>query len=258
MNLSALLGILFGGLVFMSTVYFAFDNPFVLLDPRSFLIVFGGTVTAAMICFPFQQLRTLFVVFIKRVLADQNEKMFELMDEIKQASTERRRGLRNFENHLGSIKDPFLKECCEIILWGEEEISDTEIKRLLSERASAQYNRNMKDANLFKTIAQFPPAFGLMGTTIGMIALLQSLGEDGGENLGKSMAIALITTLYGLVFANFAFVPIAENLIGHTKSDFQTRQMIVNSVLLIHENKPTRYVIESAKTYLAPKIRNMR
>ncbi len=111
----------------------------------------------------------------------------------------------------------------------------------------------MTDAITFRTLSKFPPAFGLMGTTLGMIALLQGLGEDGAaDKIGPSMAIALITTLYGLAVSNFILIPIAENLAKQAQEDLTMRLMIVEGIMLIQEGEPTKYIEESIKSYLLP------
>jgi chemotaxis protein MotA len=114
----------------------------------------------------------------------------------------------------------------------------------------------MNDVKLFKTLAKFPPAFGLMGTTIGMIALMQSLnGADAKNSIGPSMAIALVATLYGLVLTNFILLPIAENLSEQTQDDFLARSIVVEGVMLIQAEKPTKFIEEKLKSFLLPNQR---
>jgi chemotaxis protein MotA len=118
------------------------------------------------------------------------------------------------------------------------------------------YHLYQSEAKIFRTMSKFPPAFGLMGTTMGMIALLQSLGDANAKDMiGPSMAIALVATLYGLVLTNFVFIPIAENLTKQTQEDLIARSIVVEGVMLINADKPTRYVEEKAKSFLLPSQR---
>jgi len=91
---------------------------------------------------------------------------------------------------------------------------------------------------------------------MGMIALLQALGDSNAKDqIGPAMAIALVATLYGLVLTNFVFVPIAENLAAQTNEDTVARSIVVEGVMLIQANKPTKYVEEKVKSFLLPKER---
>ena len=145
----------------------------------------------------------------------------------------------------------------EALFWLESDVSGEELRDLLESRAKTFFDEYMEEAKVFKVIGKFPPAFGLMGTTLGLIALLQSIGKEGGiESLGPSMAVALITTLYGLFLANFIFVPIAENLEQQTHEDAVQRIMCVEGLMMIQEGKPTKYVEEKVKAFLLPSIRN--
>jgi chemotaxis protein MotA len=92
-----------------------------------------------------------------------------------------------------------------------------------------------------------------MGTTLGMIALLQSLGAaDARTSIGPSMAIGLVATLYGIAISNFIFIPIGENLSKQTREDHVARKMVIECIMLIHAGMPVKFVEETAKSYLLP------
>jgi chemotaxis protein MotA len=142
------------------------------------------------------------------------------------------------------------------MLFWSKEISAEELRDLLETRVNTHYKLYMAEAKVFKTMAKFPPAFGLMGTTMGMIALLQSLGSPDAKNMiGPAMAIALVATLYGLVLTNFVFIPIAENLTKQTQEDLMARNIVVEGIMLMNADRPTKYVEEKVKSFLLPKQR---
>ena len=255
MNIGILLGFAAAATIFVTTIVLSFDNPFVLVDFKSALIVVGGTFAAAMICFPLGQLIVLVKLLFTRTFQDQANEMVDLVDELKKLAVAARGGRNAFEKATKEIKHHFLRDGAEILFWTDEDITDGELRELLITRAEMQHERNSGDATQIKTISQFPPAFGLMGTTIGMISLLQGLSEDGGGSLGQSMAIALITTLYGLFFANIMLIPMSENLIKQSHNDNMARLMVVDCLMLIHEKKPPRYVEDYALSFLAPRDR---
>lgn len=143
------------------------------------------------------------------------------------------------------------------MFWAESNITNDELRDLLETRAETHFDEYMASTDRFKMVAKFPPAFGLMGTTIGLMALLRSLGgKQSIDNIGPGMAVALITTLYGLAIANFILIPISENLAKLTKDDLLARRIVVEGLMLIQEGKPTRFVEEKLKSFLLTKERN--
>ncbi len=180
-----------------------------------------------------------------------------MIAEVVTLSVARRKGTKAFEDCIPRIKDPFLRDAADILFWIQAEVAPEEIRDLLETRVATHFKLYTNEAKVFKTMSKFPPAFGLMGTTIGMIALLQSLGSSEAKNMiGPAMAIALVATLYGLVLSNFLFTPIAENLLEQTQEDLIARSIVVEGVMLIVAGKPTKYIEEKVKSYLLPSQRS--
>ncbi|MBO9666357.1 MAG: MotA/TolQ/ExbB proton channel family protein, partial [Bdellovibrio sp.] len=99
----------------------------------------------------------------------------------------------------------------------------------------------------------FPPAFGLLGATLGMISLLQTLGEPGAQDrIGPAMATALVATFYGLLTANLVLIPIAEKLSSVSQADMTLREIIKEGVLLVHEKKHPIFIREYLRSFLPP------
>jgi chemotaxis protein MotA len=256
MNLSTLTGLLFAFGVFFGSVVMAFDNVTVLLDWNAVLMVLGGTFAATLICFPLTQLAKMFKVFGKRMLGLKRKNYVGLVEQIVMVSKEYRRSKKSLGALLESLSDPFLKEATALLQWSEAEITGAELKQVLETRAQTHYEEYSDDADIFRTVSKFPPAFGLMGTTLGMIALLQGLGGDNAaETIGPAMAIALITTLYGLAISNFLLIPIAENLTKQTKEDYTARMIVVEGIIMVFEGRPTLFVQEQLKSFLLPGLR---
>ncbi len=235
----------------------SFRNINVIFDAHAGLLVLGGTAAVSLVCFPMSQITSLLKVFLKRILG-QNKRDFEaIIKELVVLSDARRKGVKAFEAAIPKVNDPFLKDAAGMLFWAQSEISGEELRDLLETRINTHYTLYMNEAKVFKTLSKFPPAFGLMGTTMGMIALLQSLGGADAKNMiGPSMAIALVATLYGLVLTNFVFIPISENLTKQTHEDLIARSIVVEGMMLIHADKPTRYVEEKVKSFLLPSQRS--
>lgn len=252
MNVSSIIGILISLVVFGTALATTSNNFRIFLDLHAILIVVGGTFAAGFVCFSVPRVLGLMQVFLKRVLGVSKRDYNALIADISRLSQAARKG-GSLEPTVAALRDPFLKDSAQLLDWKEMEIPQDQLRDLLETRAETNFVRHMDDAAIFATLAKFPPAFGLMGTTLGMIALLQSLGAEGSKNaIGPSMSVALVATLYGVVLANFVFIPISEQLKKQSKEDALARCMIVEGVLMIADGLPTRFVEERMKSYLLP------
>lgn len=228
-------------------------NFMIFVDLHAILIVVGGTLAASFVCFSLQRVAGLLKVFVRRMLGKMKKDYIGLIAEVVTLSAAARKGKQSLETTSKTLKDPFLRDGAEILFWLESDVPEERLRALLEQRASTHFERYLDEANIFRTIAKFPPAFGLMGTTLGMIALLQNLGQPDAKSLiGPSMAIALVATLYGIVLANFVFTPIAENLTKQTKEDLISRKIVVEAIMLIAANMPTKFVEEHCLSFLLP------
>ena len=256
MNVGTLIGFFFAFTVFVVSIIMSLRNPGVIVDLHAAMIVIGGTVAVAFICFPLNQIGGLLKVFFKRLLGKSRRDYNVLIAELVTLSNAKRKGRKAFESATTLIQDPFLKDAASMLFWAQSEINEHELRDLLETRQATHYKLYTDEAKIFRTMAKFPPAFGLMGTTMGMIALLQSLGSPDAKNMiGPAMAIALVATLYGLVLTNFVFIPIAENLTKQTQEDLMARSIVVEGIMLINADKSTRYVQEKVESFLLPKQR---
>jgi len=255
-NFGTLIGFVVAFTVFAASVVMSFRNAHVLIDVHAGLIVLGGTFAVALICFPMKQISSLLRVFFKRLLGRSRRDYGAIIRDLVLLAEAHKRGTKAFEAAATKVQDPFLKDSAEMLFWARTEISDEELRDLLETAVDTHYKLYTDEARIFRTMARFPPAFGLMGTTMGMIALLQSLGGADAKNMiGPAMAIALVATLYGLILTNFVFIPIAENLTKQTQEDLVARNIVVEGIMLIHAGKPTRYIEEKTKRFLLPNQR---
>ncbi|NRA67030.1 MAG: MotA/TolQ/ExbB proton channel family protein [Pseudobacteriovorax sp.] len=257
MSLSTLLGFIFGLLIFGIAISNSLSNFMSLINLPSILIVFGGTLTTTLVCFPLSKVFLLLRVFMRRILRGSKHDYASLVVDIVALAEARRVSPKKFEKAIEDVKHPFLKEAAQILFWLKADISEEEMRSLLETRANTQFKEYMSEAKIFKTISKFPPAFGLMGTTLGLIGILQSMNGD--ENaralIGPAMAVALLTTFYGLFISNFILVPISENLVKQCEEDRKVRSMIVEGIMLLQAEKPPRFVGEHIKSYLLPSQR---
>jgi chemotaxis protein MotA len=194
-----------------------------------------------------------FVIFIRRFLFGKKYNYKKLIMEVMEITEAYRKG-EALEGQGVKTKDEFLNE--SITLLSDGILEKEEAVNMLIMRNSNMLEINESEANKFKTLAKFPPAFGMIGTTMGMIALLANLGgEDALKLIGPAMAVALITTLYGALLANLIFIPIAENLMNNSDEIYKKNEIVIEGVKLMLEKTNPIIVAEQLNSYLPPKER---
>jgi chemotaxis protein MotA len=118
---------------------------------------------------------------------------------------------------------------------------------------SYQMGRHELGQDLFNAMAKYAPAFGMIGTLIGLVQMLRSMDDP--TTIGPSMAVALITTLYGALFANLLFIPIAGKLKARSDEEVMYREVVLEGVSLIQSGDNPRMVAENLKVFLPPRLR---
>ena len=254
MNFSAPIGFLLGlGVIFFG-VSAGLNGSSVFLNPHAAVIVIGGTLAAALICLPFSTLANLFKIFILTITGRQKQQIIDTVNEIVEIARAVSDGA-TIEEAAGRASNPFFRESLELVASGG--LTNLQIREVLEMRVEQQNEMYKKEGATYKIIGKFPPAFGLVGATLGMITLLQGLGApDAFQKLGPSMSVALVATFYGLIFANVFLIPVGENLIHAAEDDLTTRKIIAHGVLLIKERQHPIVVSEYLKSYISPKNRN--
>lgn len=250
MNLSSLLGIFSALAVFIFSILSSSSSR-IFIDPHAILIVVGGTAAAGLMCFPLRFYTRTAKVFIVKFLGNYQTRFETVIYEIVDLA----RGVRESPDYLNtkskSLTIPFLTDAVQLIVLGG--ISEDAISAILLKRAKTQTKRYDSDVALFRTISKFPPAFGLLGTTLGMIALLQQLGSKNAyKMLGPAMAIGLVATFYGIILANLVFIPIAERLAAINREDEVIRDIVIDGMELIRKREHPKVVEEHLKSYLLP------
>lgn len=253
MNFSSLFGLIMALTVTVVSAVTATKDWTVFLDMHAFIIVIGGTVAASLISFSGSKLLGLLKVFFRRVLG-KNAETFLAVNEIVDVARGYRENDKYLKEVIPKIKTLFLKDALQLMSDGG--ISPEELDRILKKRATTLLHRHEEDAEIFKSLSKFPPAFGLLGAVTGMIAMMQNMGgADAFSKVGPSLAVALVATLYGIALANFIFLPLGENLSKLNRVDANIRQMVIDGVKLIREKKHPLVVEESMRSLLLPSER---
>ena len=219
-------------------------------DAPSLMITVGGAFCAALIQYPMEQFIGSFAT-LKHVFVVRQLKPIEIIQNIiNLANTARKEGLLALEEAAGQIGDPFLKKGILLIVDG----TDPELVRNILETEIAFIeSRHKVSQGLFETLASYGPAYGMIGTLIGLIQMLQKLSDP--STIGPAMAVALITTFYGSMLANFAFTPIAGKLKIRSGEEIMLKEVMIEGLLSIQAGENPRIIEEKLKAFLSPKMR---
>lgn len=254
MNISSLLGMLTAFAVFIGAILTSTSAAKVFLNGHAMLIVGGGTLAAAMISFPVGHLIDALKILFKKVLGNHGTTPHELIKELVRLADGYKNDPQFLQKNVEAPSYPFLREALELIVEGG--IPFEEMENILDKRAEVIFLENEEEAHTFKSMSKFPPAFGLLGAVMGMISLMQGLGSpDSFKQIGPSMAMAMVATMYGIALANFVFIPVSENLSKLNKKELLNRNIVIDGIRLLQQKKHPVIVEETLKSYLRPKDR---
>lgn len=229
MNFSSAIGLVGGFALVAVAAVFSLQDPSVLWNPLGLVIVLGGTLAAGLVSFSGKEmLRVVRVFFI--VL--RNEKLYVEQDVAELAKVSKfaaKASIPQLERSLKAIKNPFLRRGIELVIDGSP---IDEISGILTWRIEKLKAREAAEADVFRTLAAFAPAFGMAGTLFGLMNLLSNLGEDLGQ-IGAGLAVALMATLYGIMAANLLLRPLAVKLEHRTELRVEIMNTVLEGVLMI-------------------------
>jgi len=162
------------------------------------------------------------------------------------SSVARRDGLLALEKELVDIHDPFIKKGVYLAIDGVEMETIEDI--LQSEMISLE-ERHQKGRKMLEKAGDYAPAWGMLGTLIGLVLMLKDLNDP--ASLGPNMAIALLTTFYGVLLANLVFHPMAAKLASLTEKELFSKRVVVEGVIGVHNGQNPRVLEEQLSVYLS-------
>jgi chemotaxis protein MotA len=220
------------------------------VDGGSIAIVCGGSLSAALISFPIQNLLSVAKV-VKNCFFSKARNPVTLIQELVQyAEVARRDGILALENVAGDIKDPFLVSGIQMAVDGTD---PDLIETVMLSDLEAVEARHMEGKSLFDNIGRYAPAFGMIGTLVGLVIMLQNMSDP--DSIGPAMAIALLTTFYGALLANLVALPLADKLGLRSREEMMLRMIVIKGVMAIQSGDNPRIVEQKLKTFLPNRLR---
>tara|TARA_R110002111_G_scaffold18931_2_gene46289 strand:+ start:130412 stop:131191 length:780 start_codon:yes stop_codon:yes gene_type:complete len=215
------------------------------IDIPSAAVVIGGAIAATFIAFPGAAM-LLFPKVMKKVFFPNQQAIAPVIRQIVEfAEIARRDGILALEAKTEEIQDPFILLGVQMAVDG----TDVELmEQILRTEMEAVAGRHKNGKALMDTVGRYAPAFGMIGTLMGLIIMLGNMDDP--EAIGPGMAVALITTLYGAIVSNLFFLPFADKLAFYSKQEFQIREVIVKGLIAIQEGDNPRVIEQKLNTFL--------
>lgn len=225
------------------------------IDIPSIYITFGGAFSATIMSVPTKHLKEIpkhIKVLLKKEKTDINQYIEAIVELAKEA---RLKGLLVLEEKIKTldIQDNFLQYCVMLIV---DAIEPSKVREQIENEINCIENRHADVWNVYDVCSAYGPAFGMLGTLIGLINMLANMNTSGGSDaLGKGMAVALVTTFYGSVLQNMICAPISYRLKAKHQDEMVLKEMIMEGVLSIQSGENPKYIQEKLSSYLTYKDR---
>ena len=250
MDITTFIGILVAGSLVVSAILVGGSGLWFVNYP-SMMIVVGGTLGATLLNYPLSEVLSVFGV-AKNAFLHRSQPVMKLIDLLVEfAKKARREGILSFESQLKEIKEPFLKKGLQLAIDGMESNS---INDIMSIEIKFIEERHKLGAEIFATMGAFAPAVGMLGTIIGLVQMLMQMEDP--SQIGAPMAVALLTTFYGVILANLLFLPISGKLKTRSKQEILLKELVLEGIMSIQSGDNHRVVEQKLNAYIAPKVRN--
>lgn len=223
------------------------------IQVASIIIVLGGLMAAILINFNIDQVKSMGRV-VKESFS-QNEMDLEGLISLFERLSERarREGLLALETELENVEDPFIKKG---ILLAIDGIEPEVIHDIMNAEITAMEDRHSKGRLILEKAGDYAPAWGMIGTLIGLVLMLNDLNDP--STLGPQMAVALLTTFYGAVLANLVFIPMSGKLESKTEQEVFMKQIVVEGVIGVQSGQNPRILKEKLSAFLSDDMRKRR
>lgn len=215
-------------------------------DIPSIFIVIGGLICSTVVSYPGKVLKSLSGVYKNAFTKQKIDLQADIEMIINIANIARREGLLALEDAISDIDNPFLKKGVMLVVDG---VDPELIKNVMEAEIYFIQDRHATGQAIIDSMALYAPAYGLIGTLIGLINMLRNLNDT--ESLGPGMAVALVTTFYGIVLANLLFIPISKKLKLMTASEAKEKELLLEGLLSIQDGENPRIIRDKLNAFIA-------
>ncbi len=216
----------------------------------SLMIVGGGTIAVTLMNFPLDVIKGLIKVILRTYLFKLPTPAEEIDRIIEYANLARKEGLLALEGKLKEVDDAFFAKGIQLVIDGFPAETVRDIMDLEAEWQRQRHNMGKK---MLDALGSFAPAFGMIGTLVGLVQMLQNLSDP--SKIGGGMATALLTTLYGAMAANMVFIPLAGKLEVRAQEEALLRELMIEGIVAVQSGEGPQLIKEKLKSFVAPAAR---
>ncbi len=252
-SLASIAGATFGFALIIVAILVGTSNFMAFLSIEGFMIVIGGTLAVAFMSYQasdvMEALRGVGLMFKKANVTHENLYR-DLINVIAWARIMKDKGLRGLENQVDDegINDPFVRYGLDMVV---SNYTAEEVRGMMETAAEAFYERDTIPANVLLAMASHAPAFGMVGTLIGMVIMLGNFSGDM-SGIGHGLAVALLATLYGVVTARMLYLPAATKIMQKQDNLRFRNHLITEGMAMLVANKSPRYIQDKLNSFLKP------
>ena len=244
-------GLIFGTIMLIWGMLMGGSSIKTFVDPSSVVITVGGSFCALLVTYTVSDLKNMGPLFIQSLKMNNKSGQDIILKFTELSKKARKEGLLSLEDEIAEIDDDFLKKGLQMVVDG---IEPETIKNIMELEIDEMERRHSEGAAIFKSWGGYAPAFGMLGTLIGLIQMLAADLTDT-SIIASGMAKALITTYYGSIMASLILNPISMNLMTKSEKESAIREMMLEGILSIQSGVNPRIVEEKLVSYLSSKER---
>jgi len=250
MDFGIIIGIVAGFVLIFMGIATNGGSVMAFLDAPSLLIVLGGTISSTLVNYKFDQV--IGVINLARVaLFGGGQSLRDAIHLLVSfAEKARREGLLAMEEEAEQLEDHFLRKGIRLVVDGTDPET---VRQILDIELTFLEERHRSGQQIFDHMGAMAPAFGMAGTLIGLIIMLGNLDDP--DTIGPAMAVALITTFYGVLLANLVFIPIAGKLRVKSEEEILLREVMIEGILSIQAGENPHIVEQKLESFLSPHVR---
>lgn len=250
MDLGTIIGLVAGVACVVISIFIGDGELLSYWDPPSVFITIGGGICSTLINFRLKDVLGVFKAAVHVFTDKQSSASDTIAQMVKLSEKTRREGLLSIEPELEEMGDPFIRQSLQLVVDGIEsetiqDFMDTEIENMQA--------RHGKGIAIFNMMGAIFPAWGMIGTLLGLINLLLKLDDP--AQIGPSMSVALVTTFYGSILSNFICIPIAGKLKMKSDEEVHHMEMIAEAVISIQAGENPKMLEQKLRIYLSPEER---
>jgi len=248
LDISTILGAVGGVALLLGGIFLGGGTPLRFFSASSIFIVLGGSVASALIAFPMDKVIASFGLMWRVARAEETDPAPLVPLLISLARKARREGLLALEHEIAVLPSDFLRRGLRLVVDG----SDPQVMRdVLENDIRIMQDRHATGRAVLQYLGREAPAFGLVGTVVGLVIMLYKL-QGNPEGIGQGLAVALLTTFYGLIFAHLWFVPMAAKLELRSEREVLSRYMMLEGIMSVQSGENPVVLEERLSVFLSP------